>query len=143
MQRSKQQTVKAHGRRSRSGQTLIEAMFGFVILIPIGLAAVDVVTLMSATQTNEQWAETAARAAGSCTCENMGSTMAKKSLTRFVPTNIISSIEMEKIKFDEQAGQVTVSTVMQVNMPIPMPLMNRFECRASAIQPLLATPAEQ
>lgn len=118
-------------------------MFGFIILIPIGLAAVDVVTLMSATQTNEQWAETAARAAGSCTCESMASNMAKKSLTRFKPTNIISSVEMDKVKFDEVNGQVTVSTVMQVNMPIPMPLMNRFECRASAIQPLLATPAQQ
>ncbi len=134
---------KIAARRSHSGQTLIEAMFGFVILIPIGLAAVDVVTLMSATQTNEQWAETAARAAGSCSCESMASTMAKKSLSRFKPTNIISSVEMDKVKFDEVNGQVTVSTVMQVNMPIPMPLMNRFECRASAIQPLLATPAQQ
>jgi hypothetical protein len=138
-------TAKRAGmvKRSARAQSLIEALIGFVVLIPIGLASVNLVTLISTTQTNEQWAETAARAAACCTCETMSQTAAKSSLRRFVPSNIISSVEAEKVSFDKVAGQVTVSTVMQVNMPIPMPLMNKFECRASATQPILATPATQ
>lgn len=142
---SRKSSIKAASGRPRraGGQSLIEALIGFVILIPIGLASVNLVTLLSTTQTNEQWAETAARAAACCTCETMSQTAAKASLKRFVPSNIIKSVEAEKVTFDKVAGQVTVSTVMQVNMPIPMPLMDHFECRASAIQPILATPAEQ
>jgi len=130
-------------RRKPSAQTLIEAMVGFIVLIPIALFAVDVVALMSTAQTNEQWAETAARAAGSCSCETMAQNAVKNSLKRFVPSSIISSVDLEKITFDQVNGQVTVATVMQINVPIPLPWMNHFELRASAIQPLLGTPAAQ
>jgi hypothetical protein len=133
----------SYKRRKTSAQTLIEAMVGFIVIIPIALFAVDVVALMSTAQTNEQWAETAARAAGSCSCETMAQTAVKNSLKRFVPSSIIRSVELEKITFDQVNGQVTVATVMQINVPIPLPWMNQFEFRASAIQPLLGTPAAQ
>ncbi|CAN5237258.1 hypothetical protein BH11CYA1_BH11CYA1_42360 [soil metagenome] len=138
-------SIAAKSRRIRgaNGQTLIEAMVGFIVLIPIALFAVDVVAVMSTAQTNEQWAETAARAAGSCDCETMATNAVKNSLKRFVPTSIISSVELEKMTFDQINGQVTVATVMQINVPIPLPGMNHFEFRASAIQPLLGTPAAQ
>lgn len=129
--------------RRASAQTLIEAMVGFIVLIPIALFAVDVVALLSTAQSNEQWAETAARAAGSCSSETMAQNAVKNSLKRFVPSSIVSSLELEKITFDQINGQVTVATVMQINVPIPLPWMNQFQLRASAIQPLLGTPAAQ
>ena len=42
--------------RNSRGQNLVEALAGFVILIPIGLAAVDVVAFVSAVDSNEHLA---------------------------------------------------------------------------------------
>ncbi len=69
---------------------------GFVVIIPIGLAAVDVATLISASQTNEQIAEQAARAAG-CQRSDKGAhkQAAEESVSQTQLSNIITSIAVK------------------------------------------------
>jgi len=119
----------------------VEAIVGFVVIIPIGLAAVDVATLISTSQSNEQVAEQAARAAA-CQRSKEGAQKAAEESVQQTPTsNIISSILVDPVQYDATKGEVTVSTTMQVKMPIPMPFLNQFDLHASAMQPIVAFPA--
>ena len=128
-------------RRER-GVSLVETMAGFIILIPIGLAAIDVVTLVSTAQTNEQWANNAARSA-SRQSEPYGATLAaQKTVEKFVLTGPILSLSVVDVEFDLGTGKVTVATEMQVKVPVPIPFLeDTMTFRADAIQPIVSTPA--
>jgi len=127
--------------RSTRASSLVEAIVGFIVIIPIGLAAVDVATLISTSQTNEQVAEQAARAAA-CQRSDKGAQKAAEESAQQTPTsNIITNIAVDPVKYDPVKGEVTVSTSMQVKMPIPLPYLNQFDLHASAMQPIVAFPA--
>ncbi len=128
-------------RRSKRGQTLLEAIAGFLIIIPIGLGAFDLVTILSTTQSNEQWAELAARAAASQANALNAKQAAEHALERCKLTALIKSVNIDKVNYDLGKGQVSVSTTMEVLMPVPMPFFGSIECHATAIQPIVATPA--
>jgi Flp pilus assembly protein TadG len=134
MQRKRQQ-------RRRRGSSLVEAIVGFIVIIPIGLAAVDVATLISSSQTNEQIAEQAARAAA-CQGNLLGAQKAAdESLSQTQTTAIITSVTIDPVTYDPAQGQVTVFSNMQVRMPVPLPFLTEFDLRASAMQPIVAFPA--
>ena len=67
----------------KQGQSLIETMLGFIILIPIGVAAFDIVSLVASTQLNEQFAENAARAAAFQPDAAAAQTAANDAVARF------------------------------------------------------------
>lgn len=138
--KAKRSSEKNRHREWR-GQSLVEAMIGFLVLIPIGLMVVDLVTVLSATQANEQWAETAARAAA-CRGDMMSAKQAAEvALQRFQPSNVMNSIQVDQVQFDPAKGQVTVSTIMEVTVPVPSPLLNKLQCHAASVQPIVAIPA--
>jgi Flp pilus assembly protein TadG len=128
-------------RRRRKGQSLIEAMIGFMVLIPIGLAAVNVVCLVSSSQTNEQWAEIAARAAATRLCEADALKAANESLSDLERNQIIEDIQITKTDFDLISGHVSIFTTMKVKLPVPIPGFSEVTCTASSIQPIVSTPA--
>jgi Flp pilus assembly protein TadG len=135
-------TGKRSGR-NRRGASLVEAIVGFVVIIPIGLAAVDVAVLISASQTNEQIAEQAARAAGCQRSEKGAQKAAEESVSQTQLTNMITQLTCDPVVYDLTSGQVTVFINMQVTMPVPMPFLNQFDLRAGSIQPIVAFPASQ
>jgi Flp pilus assembly protein TadG len=119
----------------------VEAVVGFIVIIPIGLAAVDVATLVSASQSNEQIAEQAARAAA-CQRSDVGAQKAAEEVVEQTElNNIITSVNIDQVTFNPAAGQVTVFSNMQVKMPVPLPFLNTFDLRAQAIQPIVSFPA--
>ncbi len=128
-------------RRRKKGQSLVETMIGFLILIPIGLIAVNLVTLISCSQSNEQWAELAARAAASTGNEQNAIQAAEDALTDCEINNVVQSIQIDEMKFDVGTQQVSVSTMMEVKMPVPLPWFSQVTCHASSVQPIVSTPA--
>ncbi|MDZ4836749.1 MAG: hypothetical protein SGJ27_23460 [Candidatus Melainabacteria bacterium] len=131
----------ARPRRRSKGQSLIEAMIGFMILIPIGLAAFNVVVLVSTSQTNEQWAEIAARAAATRRDQQSAYKAASDSLSDCELNKIIEDIQITDTKFDLTTGHVTVFTAMKVKLPVPIPGFSEVTCNASSIQPIVSIPA--
>lgn len=129
------------GARIGKGQTLIEALTGFIVIVPLGLMAVNLVAVVSTSQSNEQWAELAARAAAAQANEQNARRAAENSLSRAKLTAIIKSVTVSKVDYDLARGQVTIGTTMQVAMPVPMPFLSELECHADSIQPIVATPA--
>lgn len=129
-------------RRNR-GQSLIEALVGFIVLIPIGLAAVNVVCLISTTQNNEQWAETAARAAALRVDKASATKAATEALTDCERNTIVQNIQLTNLDFNLGTGHVTVSTAMDVKLPVPIPGFSAVTCTATSIQPIVATPAQR
>lgn len=129
-------------RRSR-GQSLIEALVGFMVLIPIGLAAVNVVCLISTSQNNEQWAETAARAAALRIDKASATKAATDALSDCESNSIVQSIQITNMDFNPASGHVTVSTAMDVKLPVPIPGFSTATCTATSIQPIVATPAQR
>lgn len=128
-------------KRRNQGQTLVETMLGFIVLIPIGLAAVNVVTLISTSQNNEQWAEIAARAAATKPDQTTALKAAQDAITECEINSIVKSVAIKEVKFDLATGHVTVNTAMQVQLPVPIPGFSEINCSASSIQPIVSTPA--
>ncbi len=127
-------------RRVRA-QTLIEAIAGFAVIIPLALMALDLTVLVTTSQSNEQWAELAARSAASQANAQNARLTAESCLAKAKTSNIVQSVALEGVDYDLGKGQVTIKTKMLVNMPVPFPFLSQVECHASAIQPIVATPA--
>jgi Flp pilus assembly protein TadG len=133
--------MSRRNRRRKKGQSLIEAMIGFMVLIPIGLAAVNVVCLVSTSQTNEQWAEIAARAAATRTDQGSAMKAATEALSDLERNQIIEDVQISSTDFNLATGHVTVFTSMKVKLPVPIPGFSEVNCAASSIQPIVSTPA--
>ncbi len=131
----------ARGKRSRRGLSLVETAIGFIILIPIGLVAIDIVTLFSASQNNEQWSEMAARAAATSGDQKSAEKAAEMALADFTSTPVMQNLTISDVDFDVAHGNVQVVTAMQVKLPVPFPGFSEVTCTASAIQPIVSFPA--
>jgi hypothetical protein len=116
-------------------------MFAFFILIPLGLVAIDLVALVSSTQQNEQLAELGARAAATQFDEPSARKAVDDVLQHFQATSVMTSVAIDDVKFDPVLGTCTVSTLMDVHLPVPFPFFNQVPCRASSLQPIVSTPA--
>jgi hypothetical protein len=129
----------AAGRKK--GQSLIEVMVGLLVIIPIGLAAVDIVVLTNASQNNEEIAETAARAASTKANAASATNAVQQIVQRVTLNNVVQDLQIDDVNFDLGKGTVSVSLIMTVKMPVPFPNFSTVSCKAGAIQPIVSTPA--
>jgi len=127
--------------RTGHGQSLIETMCAFFVLIPLGLVAIDLVAFVSSTQHNEQLAELAARAAATQFDLGGARKAAEDAVEHFQTTAVMTSVTIDEVKFDLGSGTCSVSTLMDVRLPVPFPFFNGANCRASSLQPIVSTPA--
>lgn len=139
--RQRGRRVYARRMRSNRAQSLVEALTGFIILIPLGLAAVDVVAFMSAVDSNEHLAEAAARAAAKAPSQNDAQTIAEDVVKHCTPVWMVQSVMVDDVEYNGGKGVVTVATLMNVKLPIPLPGYTEISCRASSIEPIVFTPA--
>lgn len=116
-------------------------MIGFMVLIPIGLAAINVVALVSTTQNNEQWAEQAARAAALRMTKADALKAAQFVLADVERNTVVQDVQLTNLDWNMGAGHVSVTTAMSVKLPVPIPGFSEMTCTASSIQPIVSTPA--
>jgi Flp pilus assembly protein TadG len=132
-------TAKLRKLRRRNGQSLVETMIAFLVLIPIGLVALDMTVFISSTQQNEQLAETAARSAATTGDEGGARLVAQDAIDHFQTSAVIQSVSLDFVKFDTGTGFVQVGILMDVKLPVPFPGYSVINCRASATQPIVST----
>ncbi len=127
--------------RSKTGQSLIETLLGMVIIIPLGLASVDITAMVVANHLNEHLADRAARAAANQVDAAQAQTTAQKIIDSYVITSPINEVDLNNVVYDLNIEQVTVFTSVSVNLPIPFGTTNQVVLHASSTEPIVATPA--
>ena len=120
---------------------MVEVMAGFLVFIPLAFLAIDIVGVTSASQTNEQFAESLARVAASQRNQKSAQRAAEDAAQNFQRNSAIIDVTVEQVQHDLGSGQVTVTTSMQFKLPIPMPGYSIITLKANAIQPIVALPA--
>lgn len=128
------------GRKNKA-QSLVEAMAGFVILIPLGLAAVDVIAFVSACDSNEHLAEAAARSAAKMPSQDAAQSVAEDAVKHCSPVWMVEKVLVDDVQYNPAKGMVSVATLMQLKLPVPLPGYTEISCRASSIEPIVFTPA--
>jgi hypothetical protein len=95
----------------------------------------------SASQSNEQLAESIARVAANQGSQAMAQRAAEDAAQNYQVNNTITEVTVEQVKYDVGLGQVSITTAMNFKLPIPMPGYTMMVLRSNAIQPIVATPA--
>ena len=132
---------KTKRRRARNaGQSLVEALAGAVVLIPLLLLCVDAVVVMNVNHTNQELAQTAARAAANIPDEDSAKETAQKAVDNFPESSLVSSATMSAFTYDSAQKLVTVSVTMTVTIPIPLPGASSVTLTATSVQPIVALP---
>src|SRR5689334_21671038 len=85
----------SRANRSARASSLVETLAGFVILIPLGLAAVDVVAFMSAVDSNEHLAEAAARGAAKASSQDKAQTVAEDVVQHCTPVWMVQNVMVD------------------------------------------------
>jgi Flp pilus assembly protein TadG len=127
--------------RRSNGTSLIETLAGFAIIIPIGLLAVDLTMVVSASQLNERLVEDAARAAGNQSNEQDARAAAETAISSYQITSPIAGVKVTDVAFDPMAAQVQVITQMIVNLPVPLSSLDKVTLNADAVEPIVTIPA--
>lgn len=133
--------VRLRRRKRNKGQSLIETLVGLSILIPLALFSVDIVALVNSSHMNEEWAETAAKAAARQNDSRMARETAEKCVMQAPLSDLIKSVRVNEVKFDPVEGHVKVTTLMEVKLPISFPNFEVVTFRHQAIQPIVSTQA--
>ena len=110
--------------RTPRATSMMEVMAGALVLIPILLLAVDGAYVLIASKSNQELAESAARIAANKTTKNDAVQAASNAVARFPKTDNMDAVKMEKVDYCLQKRMVTVCVVMDVRMPVPLPVMN-------------------
>ncbi len=125
----------------RSNGSLIETLAGFAIIIPIGLLAVDLTTVVSASQLNERLCDDAARAAGNMGNPQDAQAAAQAAIESYQVVSPITSVKLSSVEFNVMTAQVQVMTQINVNLPVPIGSLDKVSLNADAVQPIVTIPA--
>ncbi len=129
--------------RGRRGASLIEAVIGFCILLPIILFAVDVAMVTSMAQANEEFAEQLARLCSSVQNQNNAQKACIDVIAQYQKPPNVLSLDLNAVKFDLGLQQVSITTSMDVALPVPMFGQKTHRVTATAMQPVISFPAAQ
>lgn len=133
--------MNARHHRNRKGTSLIESLCGAMFLIPIMLFAVDLSAIVLANQANDHLAKDAARAAANQLTQDKAKEAANKTLNNFNKSNMITALNLDECAYDSSStGEVTVTTNMTVNLPVPFPGFASRKFVARSVEPIVATP---
>jgi Flp pilus assembly protein TadG len=125
----------------RRGQSLVETLAGFMVLIPLGLFSFDLTVVLMANQTNKEIAENAARAASNQLGMGKAIQAAIGAINKAPKSATITNITLLDCNYNVGSGKVSVTTEIDVQLPVSFPGVGKINLRSTAIQPIVALPA--
>lgn len=135
--------MRKAGKRNPKGQVFIEVLCGMFVLIPIALAALDLMVLVLGNSANDSLAKNCARAAANEQSEANAKTAAEQVISHFPSSPLIEKVILDesKLTYDSKEN-VTTETVITVRMPVAFPGMEpKIDFRARATEPVVGVSA--
>jgi len=134
-------------RYSQKGQGLLEVMVGLLVLVPIGLAMLDLAAIVLANQANDEIAKRAARAAASQSTLSSASTTVRQLKDSMKAAGMIKTLdELSVVEFATGGDQgVRVRSRITLALPVPIPFIpnsGNLKFVAEAVEPIVGIEAE-
>jgi hypothetical protein len=119
----------------------MEAVVGVIVLVPIVFLAIDATCVLTANRSNQELAHNIARAAANHRKADTAEESARDAVSSFAKPALIHNVTLSEFNFDVQSKLVTVSTSMEVSLPVPCPGMDTIRLNARWSEPIVAIPA--
>jgi hypothetical protein len=128
--------------KKSSGQSLVETLVGFMLLIPIGLVSYDLTYILIACQNNEQLADNAARAAARHGDPVSAQKSVQLAIDDFQQTANYGNVSLTDFTYNDQNnGQIYLALKMDVNIPVVFASWRTMTVNAQSVQPIVGIPA--
>lgn len=126
----------------RKGQSLVETLAGFIILIPLGLFSYDLTFVLMANQANERLADSAARAAANHADNSSAKKAALLTIEDFQQRSSYGKTSLADFEFNTANNeQVILITQMVVKLPVSFGEWKNMTISAKGVQPIVGIPA--
>lgn len=126
--------------RAKRGSGLIEAILAATILVPIALFLLDLTVMIIANSMNDTAAKNAARAAANQPNGTAAHAAAEKALASFQASTIVKSLALSEFDYPPKGvGSVSVVTVMEVKLPVPVPGFAGYTFKAGDVEPIVGS----
>lgn len=126
--------------RAKRGSGLIEAILAATILVPIALFLLDLTVMIIANSMNDTAAKNAARAAANQPNGTAAHDAAEKALASFQASTIVKSLALSEFDYPPKGvGSVSVVTVMEVKLPVPVPGFAGYTFKAGDVEPIVGS----
>ncbi|MDZ4835175.1 MAG: hypothetical protein SGJ27_15470 [Candidatus Melainabacteria bacterium] len=135
--------MRKAGKRNQKGQVFIEVLCGMFILIPIALAALDMMVLVLGNSANDSLAKNCARAAANEQSADKAKQAAMQVINEFPASPLVEKVVLDQSKMTYDAKEeVTVETIITVRIPVVFPAMpSTMDFRARATEPVVGVSA--
>ncbi|HEY9679143.1 MAG TPA: hypothetical protein V6C76_14135 [Drouetiella sp.] len=127
--------------RRRKGSVLVEALCGLFIFIPLAFVIADIVCITTAAQANEEFAEQLARLCSTLQTKDNANQACRDVIRQYHPAPNVSDVTLVNLEFDVGLRRVSITTSMNVALPIPIPGHNQEVVQANVTQPIVSFPA--
>jgi hypothetical protein len=117
-------------------------MAGIMVLVPLLLLCVDAVAIVNAGHSNQELATLVARAAANSRQSGDAEAAARKVVDDYdkSKSSMVMEVSLEKFTFDTGTKTVTVSTMVKVVPPVPIPGCPYVSLTNSQRVPIVALP---
>ncbi len=132
---------------SHKGQGILEVVVGLLVLVPMGLAMLDLAAIVLANQANDEIAKRAARAAASQSTLSSARTVVKQLKDGIKAAGMIRTVDvLSVVEFATTGDQgVRVRSTITVCLPVPIPFVansGSLKFTAEALEPIVGIEAE-
>lgn len=125
-------------RRKTKGVGLVESIVMAIVLIPVTLMFLDLIVLVLANSINDNACKNAARVAANQRKFDDAIRAAEKVVASYSKNSIVRSLKIQTMDYDEaNHTNVSVTTQIKVQMPIPFPGFSNFTFVAKDVEPIL------
>ncbi len=127
--------------RRNNGNPLIESIVGVgIVFVPLVLCAADVAVMFHAAHANEEFAEQLARLCATLPDQANAAKACSDVIRQYQLPPTMSHLQFSNLVFDVKTQEVSLTTSMIVNIPVPFPGYERVTVSANAKQPIVSTP---